>query len=152
VHEACELEAHRQAAARGHGPCHDCAFRRGSHEAENGWLRRLAEQRDPFYCHQAMPLDGRGIEPADGDFAPRDHARYPLCAGWVAARKARSSARALARAVREIRRRSSARRSPALRRILARGPRAWGMVTREKVAAFVQRWRPARGGELRLRG
>lgn len=95
VHAACEAEAHRLAAERA-GPCHDCAFRPGSHEAiAEDWatgrpvLDTVAKQAEPFRCHQAMPLDGRGRVPADGDFAPRRHTLYPICAGWARAQAAR---------------------------------------------------------------
>lgn len=87
VHEACEAKARRLAVLRDGAPCHDCAFLAASHEAgEEGLLAKLTRQREAFHCHQAMPLDGRGKVPADGDFAPRDHSRYPVCAGWARAR------------------------------------------------------------------
>jgi hypothetical protein len=100
VHDACVAEARRLYAERDKGPCHDCAFRRGSPEREQeGLIDRVARQRDPFHCHQAMPLDGRGRDPAEGDYAPDDHARYPVCAGWAAAREAHLARRAAARAM-----------------------------------------------------
>lgn len=93
VHVACEAEAHRLAAERKGEMCHDCAFRKGSPEAgEEDMLRRLAEQREPFRCHQAMPLDGRGRKPTEGIFAPRGPTLYPICAGWLRARKDRLDA------------------------------------------------------------
>lgn len=87
VHDACVAEARRLAVLRDKAPCHDCAFARGSDEGqEEGLLGKLARQPSPFHCHQAMPLDGRGRMPADGDFAPDEHSRYPVCAGWARAR------------------------------------------------------------------
>ena len=87
VHDACVTEARRLAAARAGAPCHDCAFLRDSHEhGQEGLIAQLARQRVPFHCHQGMPLDGRGKVPAEGDYAPDDHARYPVCAGWAVAR------------------------------------------------------------------
>ncbi len=104
VHDACVTEARRLYIERGKGPCHDCAFLRGSPEREQeGLLARVARQRDPFYCHQAMPLDGRGRAPAEGDYAPDDHSRYPVCAGWAAAREAYLARRAAARAMPSLR-------------------------------------------------
>lgn len=100
VHDACVTEARRLYAERGKGPCHDCAFRQGSPErGEEGLLARAARQREPFHCHQAMPLDGRGRTPAEGDYAPDDHARYPVCAGWAEAREAYLARLAAARAM-----------------------------------------------------
>lgn len=86
VHAACEAEAQRLAILRDGAPCHDCAFRKGSAEAGQEMLAKLAAQADPFHCHQAMPLDGKGRVPEDGDFRPRDYKAYPVCAGWLAAR------------------------------------------------------------------
>ncbi len=86
VHAACELEARHLAVLRDGAPCHDCAFLRDSEESRGEVTERLARQADPFHCHQAMPLDGKGRVPADGDFKPSDHTRYPVCAGWSAAR------------------------------------------------------------------
>ena len=86
VHDACVSTARRLAATRAGAPCHDCAFIRDSHERGQGLIARLARQRVPFHCHQGMPLDGRGKVPVEGDYAPDDHARYPVCAGWAAAR------------------------------------------------------------------
>lgn len=108
VHDACVTEARRLYAERNKGPCHDCAFRRGSPEhGEEGLLARVARQREPFYCHQAMPLDGRGRVPAEGDYAPDDHSRYPVCAGWAAAREALLARRAAARAMPALRARAA---------------------------------------------
>lgn len=104
VHATCVTEAHRLYLARGKGPCHDCASRRGSPEREQeGALDKLVRQRDPFRCHQAMPLDGRGRTPAEGDYAPDDHARYPVCAGWARARESYLARRAAARALPSLR-------------------------------------------------
>ena len=86
VHTACEAEARRLHVLRAGAPCHDCAFLRDSDETRGEVTERLARQADPFHCHQAMPLDGKGRVPADGDFKPRDHSAYPVCAGWAAAR------------------------------------------------------------------
>lgn len=98
VHAACEVEARRLAVLRDGAPCHDCAFLRDSEETAQEMTERLARQVDPFYCHQAMPLDGKGRAPADGDFRPRDHRAYPICAGWAAARAARRARVLAARA------------------------------------------------------
>lgn len=70
-------------------PCHDCAFRAGSPEREDGpafkRLLRKIRQGEPFYCHQGM-LVGAGDRylplVVDGQGRPVDH---PLCAGAVAA-------------------------------------------------------------------
>lgn len=104
AHDACVAEARRLYVERGKAPCHDCAFIRDSHEArQEGLLDKLVRQREPFYCHQAMPLDGRGQTPAEGNYAPDDHARYPVCTGWARAREAYLARRAAARALPAIR-------------------------------------------------
>jgi len=90
VHLSCEAEGHRLAAERGGQPCDDCAFRPRSPEAkQEGLLARVVRQETPFYCHKGMPLDGKGKMPAEGDYFPRDHKLYPICAGWARAQAAR---------------------------------------------------------------
>lgn len=69
-------------------PCHDCAFRRGSPEREDGTysaLLGLARIGMPFYCHQGMheTSDGRYIPLEQRGEMPVGH---PVCAGWQAAR------------------------------------------------------------------
>lgn len=86
AHAACEAEARRLTVLRAGAPCHDCAFMLDSEETRGEVTERLARQADPFHCHQAMPLDGKGRAPADDDFKPRDHRAYPVCAGWAVAR------------------------------------------------------------------
>lgn len=90
--------------------CHDCAYRNGSPEREDGeddWLDDIAlDGRSEFYCHQGMRRivawehpDGRRIEASDGCYAPpkgpserpmpwkADGAPGELCAGWSSVRK-----------------------------------------------------------------
>lgn len=102
AHAACEVEARRLAVLRDGAPCHDCAFLRRSEESRMGLTARIAAQADPFHCHQAMPLDGKGRVPEDGDFKPRDHRAYPICAGWAAARAQRRTMVFAARAAGKI--------------------------------------------------
>lgn len=103
VHDACVAEARRLAAARGGAQCHDCAFLRDSHEhGQEGLIAQLARQRVAFHCHQGMPLDGRGKTPEEGDYAPDDRARYPICAGWAAARASYLARVLAARALRSV--------------------------------------------------
>lgn len=106
VHDACVAEARRLAVLRDKAPCHDCAFLKDSHEAgQEGLIAQLARQRDAFHCHQGMPLDGRGRTPAEGDYAPDEHSRYPICAGWAAARGRYVARVRAAKALTRVRRR-----------------------------------------------
>ena len=72
--------------------CHDCAFRKGSPEQEDGTLQTLLDKLEaavkgergftPFYCHQGMPVDCHGA------YAPKRHKSgepkgYALCAGYA---------------------------------------------------------------------
>lgn len=82
--------------------CHDCAYRRGSPEEQEGArddLEALASSgRDVFYCHQGMRRaiayrhpDGRELPAVDGDYQPAqaggtayraDGSAADRCAGW----------------------------------------------------------------------
>lgn len=71
---------------RGHKPCRDCAFRRGSPEMESGQTEKILASDAEFRCHQGMPIDARHGKVELGNFAPDDARRYPVCPGWVAAK------------------------------------------------------------------
>lgn len=84
--------------------CGDCAYRRGSPELADKWLREelmaLPQRGEPFWCHDGMrrptawvhPTHGR-IPGAPDDWHPRMVGNLPfrangrpalLCAGWAA--------------------------------------------------------------------
>lgn len=86
--------------------CHDCAYRNGSPEREDGYedeLRDVAGSGSRFACHQGMRRviawrhpDGRELPAGDGDYQPpilglvafkADGSPADLCAGWEAHRK-----------------------------------------------------------------
>lgn len=83
-HQLCLADAREAERKRRGRMCHDCAFRPGSPE----WERRaeIGDDPFPFRCHQGMPIDFRGREPAsedEHDYKPRKHVYdYPICAGW----------------------------------------------------------------------
>lgn len=86
-HDEAVLVAWAHFHERGGKACHDCAFRRGSPEMQNGIAMSIAEGDQAFYCHQGMPVDGRGCDAELGEFRPDDPRRYPPCAGLAAIRR-----------------------------------------------------------------
>lgn len=94
-HRFSERLAYELLEARDGEACPDCAFKKGSPEAEDGELEDLLEAGAPFRCHRGMPMDGRGMiegrEP-DGYIPRRDGPEapgYPVCRGWLKAKLAR---------------------------------------------------------------
>ena len=74
--------------------CADCAFRKGSPEAEQ--LARIASSPVPFRCHQGMPVEAKGGFPVRDAYCPRiargpvdvEAPDYPICTGWKRAHDA----------------------------------------------------------------
>lgn len=86
-HQRCEDDARAARLERGNEMCHDCAFRKGSPEQDK--LDRIAEQTEPFRCHQGMPVRAIGGVPQKDDYQPRNRDQYPICAGWWRAQGAK---------------------------------------------------------------
>lgn len=89
-HAQCVAEARAAFEARAGEMCDDCAFRRGSPEADE--LDRIAADSTPFRCHKGMPVDARPGFPMLNAYCPRAAERgapdYPVCAGWKRAHAA----------------------------------------------------------------
>jgi hypothetical protein len=89
-HAQCVADAWAAFEARGGEMCADCAFRKGSPEAD--MLDKIASSREPFRCHQGMPVDTRPGYPVRDAYCPRQAERgapdYPVCAGWQRAHAA----------------------------------------------------------------
>lgn len=86
--------------------CHDCAYRHGSPEREDGeeeWLHEITGDGSEFWCHQGVRRviafrhpDGRELPAGDGDYRPpvgptdrpivwrADGTPGERCAGWAA--------------------------------------------------------------------
>lgn len=93
-HAQCRAEAWQAHLERGGEMCDDCAFRKGSPEADD--LARVAASPVPFRCHKGMPVDARpgypqrdaycpGVAIVDNTVTAPD---YPICAGWIRAQRA----------------------------------------------------------------
>jgi hypothetical protein len=95
-HALCVAEGWAAFHARSGRMCDDCAFRKGSPEAEQ--LTRIAASSVPFRCHKGMPVDAKGGEPVRDAYCPRtssnhwsvEATEYPVCAGWKRARAAQA--------------------------------------------------------------
>jgi hypothetical protein len=94
-HEQCVVDAWADHESRGGEMCFDCAFRKGS--PEEGMLAELAARQEPFRCHQGMPIEARSGTPEPGNYRPRlvvlegrivTAPDYPVCEGWLRARRA----------------------------------------------------------------
>lgn len=88
----CLREAWGSYVARAGKPCADCAFLKGSPEEREGKLDQVLQQDGHFYCHQGMPVNCRGGEVHVEDYMPpsmKSTQRFPVCAGYLAALKAR---------------------------------------------------------------
>ena len=83
--------------------CENCAYRPGSPESldpeKRRWLARIVREGEPYHCHKGLPfkIDASERPIRTGPFLiwrdtpeGRDHvATLKLCAGWIAARRAR---------------------------------------------------------------